>query len=189
MKRVTSAAVFAAVLAAATATRAQMPAAGGANPLSTSVKGMFDNIKRNITEASVKMPEEHYGFKPTPEVRSYGEIVGHLADANYLLCSRSKGEKNPNDGNSFEKKTAKADLVKALSDAVAYCDAVYTAATDASGLSLITVGEAPNQRQVPKVAPLIGNISHDNEHYGNLVTYLRLKGLVPPSTERAQMQR
>ena len=117
--------VFAAVLATTAIARAQMPAAGGDNPLSASVKGMFDNIKRNITEAAAKMPEENYGFKPTPEVRSFGEIVGHLADANYLLCSRAKGEKNPNDGNSFEKKTAKADLVKALNDAVAYCDGVY----------------------------------------------------------------
>ena len=189
MKKFTCMTVFATLLAAAPIARAQMPAAGAANPLSASLKGMFDGIKRNITEAAAKMPEENYGFKPTPEVRSFGEIIGHLADANYAICSRAKGEKNPNEGNSFEKKTAKADLVKALNDAVAYCDASYTSATDANGLTLMTVGEAPNQRQVPKAAPLIGNIAHDNEHYGNLVTYMRLKGLVPPSTERAQMQR
>ena len=190
MKQFSCLLVFLALVAGVSAAEAQMAPAGAANPLSASLKGMFDNIKRNITESAAKMPEENYAFKPTPEVRSFGEIIGHLADANYMLCSRFKGEKNPNDGNSFEKKTTKADLVKALNDAVAYCDPIYAGATDAVALEVVKVGDPPNQREVPKASALIGNVAHNNEHYGNLVTYLRLKGLVPPSTERAQqMQR
>ena len=168
---------------------AQMPQASAANPLTSTLKGMFDGIKKNLTESAEKMPEANYAFKATPDVRSFGELIGHVANANYMLCSRVKGEKNPNDGNDFEKKTAKADLVKGLQDAVAYCDGVYGTATDAMAMELVKTGEPPNQREVPRANWLIGNIAHNNEHYGNIVTYLRLKGIVPPSTERAQQMR
>jgi uncharacterized damage-inducible protein DinB len=168
---------------------AQMAQTAGANPLTGSLKGMYDGIKKNLTESAEKMPEANYSFKPTPDVRSFGELIGHVANANFLLCSRVKGEKNPNDGNDFEKKTAKADLVKGLQDAVAYCDGVYESATDAMAMEIVKTGEPPNQREVPRAQFLIGNIAHNNEHYGNVVTYLRLKGIVPPSTERAQQMR
>ena len=105
-----------------------------------------------------------------------------------MTCSRAKGEKNPNEG-SFEKKTSKADLVKGLNDAIAYCDSVYGSASDSMLMQSVKVGEPPNQRDVMRASMLIGNISHTNEHYGNMVTYMRLKGLVPPSTERAQQMR
>lgn len=163
---------------------AQAPAAAApsaTNPLSAAIKGMFDGVKRNIVEAADKMPEADYGFKPTPEVRSFGEIVGHLANANFLFCSQAKGEKSPATEN-FEKKTAKADLSKGLKDSVAYCDGVYGSLTDASGMEMVKAGNS----EVPRSAPLIRNMAHNNEHYGNLVTYLRLKNIVPPSTERAQ---
>jgi uncharacterized damage-inducible protein DinB len=181
--------VFCAVIALATVSATAQTPGAGTNPLTSALKTQFDAIKRNIVEASEKMPDEHYGFKPTPEVRSFAELIGHLANANYLFCARVKGEKNPNDGNDFEKRTAKADLVKALKDAVAYCDTAY-GVTDAVAMEMMTTGQAPNQRQVPKANFLVSNVAHDNEHYGNIVTYMRLKGLVPPSTERAQqMQR
>jgi uncharacterized damage-inducible protein DinB len=161
---------------------AQAPAAAAAaaDPLSRTVKGMWDGVKRNIAESADKMPEANFSFKPTPEVRSFGELLGHVANSAYAYCARAKGEANPNQGNDFEKKTAKADLVKAISDSFAYCDGVYGSLTDAKALEMIKAG----QNEVPRLSPLISNISHTNEHYGNVVTYMRLKGLVPPSTER-----
>ena len=188
MKRILLMAV-AISLAALPAAAQTAPAGGGANPLSASLKRMFDGVKRNISEAAEKVPEDLYSFKPTPDVRSFGGLVGHLANGNYSYCSAAKGDKNPNAGNDFEKKTAKADLVKGLKDAIAYCDGIYLGATDQMVMELIKVGQPPNQMDAPRAQPLITNISHDNEHYGNIVTYMRLKGMVPPSTERAQQPR
>lgn len=166
---------------------AQAPASGAEpnDPLSATLKGLWDGVKRNVAESAEKMPEANYAFKPTPEVRSFGELIGHVANSAFSYCSRVKGEKNPNDGNDFEKKTAKADLQMGLTHAFAYCDGVYGSMTDAQAMEMMTMG----QSSAPKVRLLIGNISHTNEHYGNIVTYMRLKGLVPPSTERAQQRR
>ena len=108
----------------------------------------------------------------------------NVANANYSYCSRAKGEANPNK-EDFEKPMAKAALVTAIKSATAYCDAVYKAQTDGSLAEMVTMG----QNQQPRGQILIQNLSHSNEHYGNLVTYMRLKGLVPPSTERATAPR
>jgi uncharacterized damage-inducible protein DinB len=182
----------AALLVAATSVNAQTPApaaAPAAQPqtitLSAGLKRSWDGIKRNVSEAAEKMPEANYSFKPTPEVRSFGEMVGHIAESQHATCARLKGEQVPFERGSIEKKTAKADLVKAMQDSIAACDGVYGTATDESLVKLTKVG----QNEVSPVNALWGNISHSNEHYGNLVTYMRLKGLVPPSTERAQAPR
>jgi uncharacterized damage-inducible protein DinB len=161
---------------------AQAPTAAGsaADPLSRGVKSMWDGVRRNVAESADKMSEENFAFKPTPEVRSFGQLLGHIANSAYSSCARAKGEANPNQGNDFEKKTTKADVVKAIGDAFGYCDGVYGSLTDAKALEMIKAG----QNEIPRVQPLISNLSHTNEHYGNLVTYFRLKGLVPPSTER-----
>lgn len=166
---------------------AQGPTPAGAqpDPLSRAVKGLWDGVKRNIAESAEKMPEANFAFKPTPDVRSFGELLGHVANSNYSSCAMAKGEPNPNQGNDFEKKTAKADLVKAITDAQAYCDSVYGSMNDMKAMEPIKAG----QNEVPRLRPLISNISHANEHYGNIVTYFRLKGMVPPSTERSQQMR
>jgi uncharacterized damage-inducible protein DinB len=105
-----------------------------------------------------------------------------VADANYMFCSTAKGEKNPVEGKSFEKTTEKAALVQALKDAFAYCDAVYTwpdaKFTDTSELFGM---------KMTRLGWLILNVAHDNEHYGNIVTYLRSNGLVPPSSQGSGM--
>jgi uncharacterized damage-inducible protein DinB len=182
----------AALLVAATAVSAQTPAptpAPAAQPqpmtASAGVKRGWDMIKRNVGEAAEKMPEVSYSYKPTPDVRSFAELVGHVAESQFATCTRLKGEQLPFERGAIEKKTAKADLVKALQDSIAACDGVYGAATDESLVKMIKVG----QTELAPVSALWGNISHSNEHYGNMVTYLRLKGLVPPSTERAQAPR
>jgi uncharacterized damage-inducible protein DinB len=183
MKRVLVLVLFAS-FAIVPAALAQAPATSGApgDPLSGTLKTLWDGVKRNIMESAEKMPEANYAFKPTPEVRSFGELLGHIANSNFVYCARVKGDKNPNEGNDVEKKTAKADIQKGLTDSFAYCDGVYGTMTDAKAMEMMKMGQA----EAPRARPLIANISHDNEHYGNIVTYMRLKGLVPPSTERTQ---
>jgi uncharacterized damage-inducible protein DinB len=119
-----------------------------------------------------------------PEVRTYGQFIGHIADANFLFCSRAKGEANPNTDSIEKTKTSRADLIKALNDSMAYCDPVYASLTDATAVEFVKVPAANNTtREVVRAAPLMNNNSHNNEHYGNLVTYMRSKGIVPPSSE------
>ena len=161
------------------------PAAAPANPLSATLKSMWDGIKVNLVESAAKMPEADFAFQPTKEVRTFGQIVAHVANSTFSYCARGKGEDNPNKVDFEKTLTSKADLVKALNDATAYCDGVYGGMTDAAAMEMVKTG----QTLAPKVRFLITNISHDNEHYGNFVTYMRLKGLVPPSTERAQQMK
>jgi uncharacterized damage-inducible protein DinB len=149
------------------------------NPFTAISKRNYERTKGILVRAAEKMPEENYGFKPVDTVRSYGQIIGHLADAQYLFCSTASGEKNP--GLNIEKtKTAKADLIAALKDGFAYCDKVYDSMTDAAALQ--TVKFFGND--APKYAALTINIAHNMEHYGNLVTYMRIKGIVPPTSEQ-----
>jgi len=124
------------------------------------------------------MPEQEYAFKPDPAVRSFGQIVGHIADADYLFCSIVLGEKNPSP--DIEKtKTTKAELTAALHNAFAYCNRAYDTLTDASANE--TVKAFGGERN--KLGVLWFNASHNLEHYGNLVVYLRVKGIVPPSSD------
>jgi len=197
MKRIVLAAAFACLIALPVAaqtpasTPAQAPAAQAtpatppAQPLSATLKSMWDGLKLNLVQSAEKMPEADYGFQPTKDVRTFGQMIAHVASSSFSYCARGKGEDNPNKEDFEKAKTTKADLVKALNDAVAYCDGVYGVMTDAAATELVKAG----QNLVPKARYLIANISHDNEHYGNLVTYMRLKGLVPPSTERSQQMR
>src|SRR5262245_35284518 len=126
-----------AALAAGVAVRAQT-----ANPLSAGAKRTYDIIKGYVTRAAEKTPDEHYAFQPTADVRSFGQLVGHVADANYGFCAGAAGEKPPMGGfdgtSSIEKtKTTKADLQKALADSFAYCDKVHAAMTDAAGAAMV----------------------------------------------------
>jgi uncharacterized damage-inducible protein DinB len=148
------------------------------NPWSTFNKMIYARIKTILVSSAEKMPEENYSFKPTDAVRSYGQILGHLADAQYNFCSLAVGDKNP--GLKIEQtKTTKADLVAALKDAVAYCDKAYDNMTDASGAQTVKLFGT----DMPKLGVLNINNMHDMEHYGNLVTYMRLKNIVPPTSE------
>ena len=161
-----------ATLAAACALHAQ-----NANPLSTEAKQAYTDVKNNILQSAEKMPEENYGFKPAPRVRSFGQILGHLAEEQHLYCGIVKGEQKAVDAEKT--KTSKADLVAALKDAFAYCDAVYDRITDAAAVQTVKFGAS----EPTKLRILWSNTVHNSSHYGNLVTYLRIKGLVPPSTE------
>ncbi|MDQ2949594.1 MAG: DinB family protein [Acidobacteriota bacterium] len=148
------------------------------NPLSAFNKRAFGQMKVWLIGSAEKMPEADYSFKPTDAVRSFGQVVGHVADAQYLFCSAVLGEKNPNP-KIEQTKTTKADLIAALKDAFAYCDKGYDGMTDASGVQMMK----PFGSDLPKLSALSANVMHASEHYGNLVVYMRLKNLVPPSSE------
>jgi uncharacterized damage-inducible protein DinB len=151
-----------------------------ANPISASQAKMYTFLSGVVIAAAEKMPEENYSFRPTDSVRTFGQLVGHLADAQYYFCSTASGESKPSD--SVEKsKTSKADLVSALKEAVAYCGKTYAAMTDAKGSEMTKMMNS----DFAKLAVLATNTAHDYEHYGNMVTYMRIKGIVPPTSEKS----
>ncbi|MGO9517527.1 MAG: DinB family protein [Candidatus Korobacteraceae bacterium] len=152
------------------------------NPLSAFTKRVYGFQKGILLRSAEKMPEEDYNFKPTETVRSYGQIIGHLADAQYLFCSKVLDEKNP-EPKIEQTKTSKADLIAALKTAFAYCDKAYDGMTDASGGQVVKLFGT----DTPKLGVLNFNNVHNWEHYGNLVTYMRIKSIVPPSSEQAAM--
>ncbi|MGH9661488.1 MAG: DinB family protein, partial [Bryobacteraceae bacterium] len=138
------------------------------NALVADLKALHDLTKGNILKAADKMPEEHYSFKPTPDVRSFGQLIGHIADAQYGLCGRAGGLKPP-EGGIEKTKTSKADLVAALKDAIAACDGVYASLDDAKASERIKFFGGERS----KLSVLSFNTTHNYEHYGNIVTYMR----------------
>jgi uncharacterized damage-inducible protein DinB len=161
--------------------------------LAATAKAMHATIRRNVAEAAEAMPAEDFGFKPTPDVRSFAQLIGHVINANFFFCSQAKGETLPIlTTTNFERVGDKAALTKGLTDALAYCDAVYESTTDANFSQALTLNGFPGMNpktRTSRGAVLMFNTTHNNEHYGNIVVYLRLKGKVPPSTARSQAPR
>ena len=158
--------------------------------LSAVAKTMHATIRRNLADAAQAMPSDEYSFRPTPDVRTFAQLVGHVINANWFFCSQAKQEKPPVATN-HEQLTDKAALVKALNDSLAYCDQVYSATTDATFTQPVQVQSGPGTSPANTVrgAILMFNTTHNNEHYGNIVVYMRLKGHVPPSTASAGQPR
>jgi len=147
------------------------------NPLTDHNRHMYAGIKAVLLRSAQKMPEENYDFKPTDVVRTFGEIIGHATEWQYRYCSVVLGEKNPAPI-ADKTKTSKADRIAALKDALAYCDRAYDTLTDATASQMVKLG-----MDMPKLGVLHINVLHSTEHYGNLVTYMRMKNIVPPSSE------
>ncbi len=154
-----------------------LPATASAQVVGT-LNPLYQMVKGYLVKSAEQMPAENYSFKPVPTVRSFGEIIGHLANENFEMCAAAKGEKSPHAGQDFEKDTDKAALVKALKDAMAYCDPLYAMTDKAFTGEAVLFGQ-----KMTELGVLALNVTHDNEHYGNIVTYLRIKGLVPPSSQ------
>jgi hypothetical protein len=163
-----------ALFAAPLLTQAQAPATAPSS--SDVIRQMYNTVKNNILKAADKMPDDAYDFKPTPEERSFGGWIGHVADAQTAGCSRVNGSPT---GGSASSKTSKADLVAALKDSFTVCDAAYASLTDSNAGDTVQSYRGPTTR----LGSLAGNVAHDNECYGSMAVYLRLKGIVPPSSE------
>ena len=156
-----------------------------ANPITQTLRGAWSEAKNNIRRSADVMPEAKYSFKPVETVRSFGAILAHVAGASYEFCAAAKNEKTPYAEDAFEKSAkTKAEIVKALDGAIAYCDDIYKTLDDAKAMEVANGAFGGGKR--PRMATLFGNTGHFVEHYGNLVTYLRINGLVPPSSAPQQ---
>jgi uncharacterized damage-inducible protein DinB len=151
-----------------------------ANPISTGQSKMYVMLSGMVVAAADKMPETNYAFKPSADVRGFGQLVGHVADSQYYFCSSAAGE-TPPAGGIEKSKTTKTDLVAALKESVAYCTKVYGAMTDAKGSELTKM----MNMDFARMNVLAANIAHDYEHYGNMATYMRIKGIIPPSSDKS----
>ena len=144
----------------------------------SSLKGLHDITVTNIKATAEMLDEELFSFRPTDEVRSMGELLAHIAGAQFLFCASAAGEDSPNSENFEETRTTKASIVEALESGFAYCEAVYGHMTDEAGGEMVTFFGSP----MAKSGILAFNSAHNYEHYGNLVTYMRLNGITPPSS-------
>jgi len=154
----------------------QQPSTAASNPAVASARASWRAAHSYIVQSAEQVAESDFAFKPVATVRSFGQIVAHVADDEMGWCAQILGE--PLKQTQFEKTlTKKADILKAIRDAGTYCEKAY-AITDAQAQGEATIW---NTKQ-PKVRGLMDNAAHDWEHYGNIVTYLRIKGQVPPSS-------
>jgi hypothetical protein len=165
------------ILAVFAASIAAMLSAQSPN-LVTENRPAYNNVKNFITRAAEKMPEDAYSFKPTPELQSFAQRVAHIATSNMGTCSPLTGERKQSDAAS---KTAKADLVAALKASFDACDAAWDAMNEKTSMETVA-GRGGAQRS--KISVLIGNTMHIDEVYGTMTVYMRLKGVVPPSSDR-----
>lgn len=152
--------------------------ASAQDPLSFHTRHMYAGVKTLLLRSAEKMPEENYSFRPVETVRTFGQIIGHAADSQYMYCAIVLGEKPPMPANE-KTKTTKADLIAGLKDALAYCDRAYDTMTDAAGAQMMKL----HTHEMPKLGLLSINNIHSTEHYGNIITYLRIKNIIPPSSE------
>lgn len=152
------------------------------DPLSAGVRSDYNAVKGYFIRAAEKMPAADYDFKPSPDVRSFAQQVAHVADDQYNLCAPAKGETRKAAYRDIENTLSKKDdLVAALKAAFAYCDSAYEQLTDTAGAEPVPSGNGRT-----RFGMLNWNLWHTWEHYGNVVVYLRLKGLVPPSSEKTR---
>ena len=182
MKRHLPAVVVMACAFGATTMFGQTRGGAGVQPVADAIRASWNGAKQNIRQSAEFMPEAQFTFAPVKGVRTFGQIVAHVAGANYVFCAAAKGEKSPHEESAFDGLATKAAILKAWDGSVAYCDAAYTAATDKAVAEMV---EQPfGQGKGARAAALIGNVGHLNEHYGNLVTYMRMNNVVPPSSRR-----
>jgi hypothetical protein len=162
---------------------AQAPTAGQKVGLAASMQNAYAALKGNLTQAAEKMPEANFGFKPAPDpdLRTYGQWIGHQTDNQFTNCATLKGVPSPSPAQSNEKKTAKAELVKALADAFAFCDGAMSSLTDQNALQMIKQGDGETARG----AVVSALLSHGLESFGIVGVYMRAKGIAPPAAAPA----
>lgn len=150
--------------------------------ITASIQGPYEAVKGYLAGAADQVSEDLYSFQPTPEVRTMGQLFAHIADANYMFCGAASGEAGP--AESVEQTmTAKADLQAALAASFEFCDRAFAAVDDVTG------AEAVNLEMMGMTSTKLGTLSlayaHAFEHYGNIVTYMRMNSMVPPSSQPA----
>ena len=143
------------------------------------IKELHDRIKEDVVRSAERMPAEHFDFQPTPDVRTFGQLVGHVAANLYVMCAAAGAQNNPQPALVEQTVSGKTDLVDALKAAYDYCEEALASLNDVNGLNKVTAS-----REGTRLLFLVAAIEHTSLHYGNMVTYMRLKGLVPASSDR-----
>ena len=161
------------LLVAAAAT----PAFAQANPNMANAATLFASVRDYITQAADDMSEAQYAFRPTPDVRTFGELIGHIAGSQKMFCAIALGEKPPAEDAVEKSAKTKTALVAALKESNDYCAKAYKQTDAAAAVTVDLFGQ-----KVSRMFTLLENVTHDNEHYGNIVTYMRMNKLVPPSS-------
>jgi uncharacterized damage-inducible protein DinB len=169
-----------AILACSAAALSAQPAAP-ANPLTAELKQAYDRVTNNLLRMAEKMPEENYSFKPAAEIRDFRETMAHTIDYQMRTCSMVNGEAKSVDAAS---KKTRAGIVEALKTSMAECAKAIDSMTDQTAVQMMSGGRGP---QRTRLGTLYGIVGHNNEEYGYLAVYLRLKGIVPPSSEGGGM--
>jgi uncharacterized damage-inducible protein DinB len=148
-----------------------------ANPLMGTSRAIFGISKADVLGSADKVPEELWSYQPTKDVRTFGQLFAHIADGQYEFCGVAvEGQPVAKDIEKTAK--TKSEIVAALKEAFAYCDTAYSKLTDAQAAELVTFFG----RKITRLGAMDFNTAHNMEHYGNLVTYMRLKNIVPPSS-------
>ena len=171
--------IVAAVAAAPLGAQTQQAAA---NPMATSLQRSFASVSDYLVRSADAFPDDKYDYKPTADVRTFAQEVAHVIDAHFAYCSRARNEASPQQGRVEGTLSDKTSLVAKLRESVTYCKAAYDGVTDAALPEQFQVGNARGTR----FAALMSNVTHDNEHYGKIVTYFRMNGMVPPSSQPRQ---
>lgn len=162
----------------ATPAMSQTAVTAPANPGVTTSGVYWEQMTANVTKAAEQMPEANYAFRPVATVRTFGQLIAHVAGAQTMICGAALGEKTAGEDDIEKKRMSKADLAAALKTSTAYCRRAY-AMTDATSTGMIKLFG----QDMTRLSALMLNATHNAEHYGNLVTYLRIKGMVPPTSQ------
>ena len=164
------------IVAAAAALPLLMSTAVAQSPTGEA-RALWKSIMANVNQAADEISESMYSYRPTPDVRSFGEMFAHIAGSQKMFCAMALGDKVPGEADVEKTAKTKAAIVAALKESNTYCERAYSQ-PDANLKAMVDVfGE-----QHPRFYALLMNASHDGEHYGNIVTYMRLNKLVPPSS-------
>jgi uncharacterized damage-inducible protein DinB len=147
------------------------------NPLVNTSKGLFAISKGDVMGSAEKIPEDLWSYQPTKDVRTIGQLFAHIADGQYEFCGVA-AEGHPVSKGIEKTMKTKAEIVAALNTAFAYCDSAYSNMNDANAAEIVSLFG----RKLTKLGVMDFNVAHNMEHYGNLVTYMRLKGIIPPSS-------
>lgn len=168
------------IVAFATAAFTQESAAPVANPVSTTVKNQLTRFSKTMVAAAESMPAEKYGFKPTPEMNSFGHLVIHIVQSNTLLCSKISGTAAPD--SKLADTDTKDKLVAGLKASFEFCSTALANVDDSKlSESMVLFGNRPASR----AAALIALSDGWNDHYGAQAIYLRLNGILPPTAQPA----
>ena len=151
--------------------------------VTASLKAIHDITADFVLATAEMLDEDMYAYRPTVTVRTTGQILAHIANAQFAICSIAAGQENPAEGNYEEIATTRADILAAVQASFAYCEGVYATMTDAKGLEMKPFFSGPRRREMTVSSILSFNSTHTYEHYGNLTTYMRLNGMVPPSSQ------